>query len=105
MDLFHQGREGSGLFTCLCTLLSVVREIDSKPMLSIVQPLSAASSSMWSSWASFEVTPACYWNPRPLRARMTSFGRSAVPKKSASLMETMREPQFSISWITSSTGR
>ena len=36
---------------------------------------------------------------------MTSFGRSGVPKKSASLIEIVREPQFSISWITSSTGR
>ena len=66
----------SGRFTCLCTLLSVSREIDSKPMLSRVQPLSAASSSMRSSCASLEVTPACQRIPRPLSARMTSFGRS-----------------------------
>ena len=32
---------------------------------------------------------------------MTSFGRSGVPKKSASLIEIIREPQFSISRITS----
>ena len=74
-------------------------------MLKSVQPLSAASSSMRSSCASLEVTPACHWMPRPLSARITSFGRSGVPKKSASLIEMTREPQFSISWITSSTGR
>ena len=42
------------------TLVRVERVIDSKPMLSMVQPLSAASSSMRSSCASFEVTPACH---------------------------------------------
>jgi hypothetical protein len=35
--------------------------------------------------------------PRPFSARITSFGRSGVPKKSASLIEMMRAPQFSIS--------
>jgi hypothetical protein len=34
-----------------------------------------------------------------------SLGRSGVPKKSASLIEIMREPQCSTSWFTSSTGR
>ncbi len=85
--------------------MRVERVIDSKPMLNMVQPLAAASSSMRSSWASFEVTPACQVIPRPLRARMTSFGRSGVPKKSASLIEIMREPQLSTSRTTSSTGR
>jgi hypothetical protein len=36
---------------------------------------------------------------------MTSLGRSGVPKKSASLIEIMREPQLSTSRTTSSTGR
>jgi hypothetical protein len=71
----------------------------------MVQPLSAASSSMPSSWASFEVTPACHVTPRPLSARITSFGRSGVPKKSASLIEMMRDPHSSTSRTTSSTGR
>ena len=74
-------------------------------MLSMVQPLSAASSSIRSSWASLEVTPACHLTRRPRSARMTSLGRSGVPKKSASLIEMVREPQLSISAITSSTGR
>ena len=69
------------------------------------QPLSAASSSSSSSRASLLVTPACHLMPRPLSARMTSFGRSGVPKKSASLSEMKFWPQFSISWITSPTGR
>ena len=38
-------------------------------------------------------------------ARITSLGRSGVLKKSASLIEIVREPQLSISRITSSTGR
>ena len=79
--------------------------MDSKPMLSRLQPLSAANSSISSSWASFDVTPACQRIPRPRRPRMTCFGRSFVPKKSASLIEIMREPQVSTSRMTSSTGR
>jgi hypothetical protein len=35
--------------------------------------------------------------PRPFSTRITSFGRSGVPKKSASLIEMVRAPQFSIS--------
>lgn len=83
----------------------MLRDIDSNPMLSIVQPLAAANSSISSSCASFEVTPACHRKPRPFSARITSFGRSGVPKKSASLIEMKREPQFSISRTTSLTGR
>ena len=79
--------------------------MDSKPMLSSVQPLAAASSSMRSSCAYFDVTPACQLKPRPLKARMTSLGRSGVPKKSASLIEMLREPHVSTSRSTSSTGR
>src|ERR1700720_1399091 len=45
----------------LCTLLSAAPEIDSKPILGSVQPLSAASSSTRSSCASLGVTPACHW--------------------------------------------
>ncbi len=71
----------------------------------MVQPDSAASSSIASSCASFDVTPACHLMPRPFSARMTSFGRSGVPKKSASLIEIMRLPHSSISRTTSSTGR
>ncbi len=95
----------SGRFTCLWTLVRVEREIDSNPMLSNVQPLAAASSSIRSSCASLEVTPACHVTPRPFSARMTSFGRSGVPKKSASLIEIVLEPQLSISRTTSATGR
>jgi hypothetical protein len=71
----------------------------------MVQLLAAASSSMRSSCASLDVTLACQLIPRPRSARMTSLSRSSMSKKSASLIEIMREPQFSTSWITSSTGR
>ena len=42
---------------------------------------------------------------RLVRYDRRGHGRSGVPKKSASLMEIMREPQLSTSYITSSIGR
>src|SRR4030088_1946236 len=105
MDLFYKGHE---IFRSIDVLVHAFQRLARNRFESDAEHGAATFGcefGMRSSCASLEVTPACHRRPRPFCARITSFGRSGVPKKSASLIEMVRAPQFSISWMTSSTGR
>ena len=59
-----------------------------------------ATADIWAEWL-----PSLLDRYRVARFDMLGFGRSGVPKKSASLIEMLREPHVSTSRSTSSTGR